>query len=95
MRGGMGDGTTTYNLDGKETTTEGMMGGQATLKAKVEKDGKLKLSRSQNLETPNGSVTIGSKETWELSADGKTLNVKRDIESPRGAISMEMVFTKQ
>ncbi len=95
MRGGMGDGTTTYNLDGKETTTEGMMGGQATLKAKFEQDGKLKLSRSQSMETPNGSFTIGSKESWELSADGKTLTVKRDIETPRGTMSSEMVFTKQ
>lgn len=89
-----GDGTIVYSLDGKETTAPGAMGGQAALKASMEKDGKLKLSRSQTLDTPNGQFNIGSKETWELSTDGKTLTVKRDTESPRGTMSTEMVFTK-
>jgi hypothetical protein len=95
MRGGFGgDGTVTYSLDGKETTTEGAMGGKATLTASFEKDGKLKLTRNQSVEGQMGQMNIGSKEIWELSADGKTLTVKRDTESPRGAMSTEMVFTK-
>ena len=101
MRGGMrggfggGDGTTVYSLEGKETSTEGAMGGQATLKAKVEKDSRLNLSRTQTIDSPNGQATISVKETWELSADGKTLTVKRDVESPRGTTSTEMVFTRK
>jgi hypothetical protein len=97
MRGGFGggDGTTVYSLEGKETTTEGAMGGQAMLKAKVEKDNKLNLLRTQTIDSPNGQATISVKETWELSADGKTLTVKRDVESPRGTNSMEMVFTRK
>lgn len=98
MRGGgfgSGDGTITYSLEGKETTVEGAMGGQATLKAKFEKDGKLNLSRSQSIESQMGQMNIGLKEIWELSADGKTLTVKRDVETPRGAMSSEMVFTKK
>lgn len=97
MRGGFGggDGTTVYSLEGKETTTEGAMGGQATLKAKVEKDNKLNLSRTQTIDSPNGQAAISVKETWELSADGKTLTVKRDVESPRGTNSTEMVFTRK
>jgi hypothetical protein len=97
MRGGFGggDGTTVYSLEGKETTAEGAMGGQATLKAKVEKDNKLNLTRTQTIDSPNGQATISVKETWELSADGKTLTVKRDVESLRGTNSTEMVFTRK
>lgn len=97
MRGGFGggDGATVYSLEGKETTAEGAMGGQAKLKANFEKDAKLNLSRTQTIDSPNGQATISIKETWELSADGKTLTVKRDVESPRGTNSTEMVFTKK
>ena len=89
--GGFGnDGTTTYSLDGKETKA-----GEITRKAKVENDGKLKLNSSRSFETPNGAISITTKDTWSLSADGKTLTVKRDMETPRGTNSSEMVFTKK
>jgi len=95
---GGGDGTTTYTLDGKETTTEveGRMG-KTPVKLKAELDGgsKLKLSKSSTFNTPNGEATITTKETWTLSDDGKTLTVKRDMETPRGTNSSEMVFTKK
>ena len=91
-----GDVTTTYSLDGKETKAQsGGQGRKITLKAKFEKDGKLKLSSSRSFETPNGEISITTKETWSLSEDGKTLNVKRDMETPRGTNSSEMVFMKK
>jgi hypothetical protein len=98
-RGGFGggDGTTTYTLDGKETSIEadGPMGKiPVKLKAELEA-GKLKLSSSRTFNTQMGEVTMTTKETWTLSDDGKTLTVKRDTESPRGTNSSEMVFTKK
>lgn len=99
-RGGFGggDGTSIYTLDGKETTTEieGRMGKiPVKLKAELESGGKLKLSRSSTINTPNGEFTSITKETWTLSDDGKTLTVKRETETPRGTNSSEMVFTKK
>lgn len=100
-RGGFGggDGTTVYTLDGKETTTEvdaGQMGKvPVKLKANLESDGKLKLSNSRTITTQMGEISITTKETWALSEDGKTLTVKRDMETPRGTNSSEMVFTKK
>lgn len=94
---GGGDGTQTYSLDGKETKAQvggGQFAGEATLKAKWEKS-KLKLTSSRNFETPNGAISISTKEVWLLSEDGKTLTIKRDMETPRGTNSSEMVFTKQ
>ena len=94
---GGGDGVTTYTLDGKETSTEveGRMG-KVPVKLKAELDGgKLKLSRSSTFNTQMGEITTTTKETWSLSEDGKTLTVKRDMESPRGTNSSEMVFTKK
>ena len=98
-RGGFGggDGTNTYTLDGKETSIEeeGRMG-KIPVKLKAELDGgKLKLSAVRTINTPNGEVSVTTRETWALSEDGKTLTVKRDTESPRGTNSSEMVFTKK
>ena len=98
--GGMGfggDGTNTFTLDGKETTTEieGRMG-KVPVKLKAEIDGgKLKLTRTSTFNTQMGEITTTTKETWTLSDDGKTLTVKRDMETPRGTNSSEMVFTKK
>ena len=95
---GGGDGTTLYTLDGKETTTEveSQMGKiPVKLKADLESGGKLKLASSRTFNTPNGEVSMTTKEVWTLSEDGKTLTVKRDTESPRGTNSSEMVFTKK
>lgn len=100
-RGGMmggGDGTSTYSLDGKETTVqvESPMGAMPVIfKAKLDKDGVLKLSQTRTFNGPNGEMTISSKENWMVSADGKTLTVKRESESPRGNMSSESVYTKQ
>ncbi len=92
-----GDSQTIYTLDGKETTTDmaGAMGGKMTAKATAEKDGKLKLFQTREIETPMGARKMKMTETWSLSPDGKTLTVKREAETPRGTNSSEMVFTKQ
>lgn len=92
-----GDSQTIYTLDGKETVTDmaGAMGGKMTAKATVEKDGRLKLVQTREMKTQMGSRSMKMTETWLLSPDGKTLTIKRDMETPRGTNSSEMVFTKQ
>ncbi len=99
-RGGFGgnDGATVYTLDDKETSMEAdspMGKVPVKLKAALKMDGKLYLSSSRTFNSPMGEVSITTKETWSLSEDGKTLNVKRDMETPRGTNSSEMVFTKK
>ena len=97
-RGGFGgDGTTVYTLDGKETKVEQetpMGKFPVSYKANLEKGGKLNLSSSRTINGQMGEMTITTKDAWQLSADGKTLTVKRETETPRGAQSSEMVFTK-
>lgn len=109
MGGGMGRGngmgrammdgaqTVSYSLEGKETKLEtpGIPGADATLKAKMEKDGKLKLSTSRTFNGPQGEMTATTKETWELLDGGKSLKVTRERESPRGTETSEMYFTKK
>ncbi len=102
-RGGMmggGSGTVTYSLDGKEITVEtesagNMPAGKTMLKSKMEKDGKLKLMSTRNFDTPNGSISVKTTETWELTDGGKGLKVTRDMETPRGTQTSEMYFTKK
>ncbi|HMS40319.1 MAG TPA: hypothetical protein PKE69_08840 [Pyrinomonadaceae bacterium] len=94
---GGGNGTTTYTLDGKETkiTQDSPMGAiPVSLKAKFDSD-KLKLNQTRTINTQMGEISITTKETWSLSADGKTLTVKRETETPRGAQTSEMVFAKK
>lgn len=99
MGGGFGgDSTTTYSLDGKETSIEqdSPMGKvPVKLKAELEKSGKLKLSSSRTMSTQMGEMTISTIENWELSSDGKTLKVKRTQSTPRGDMTSESVYTKQ
>lgn len=96
--GGMmgGDNSFTYTLDGKETSAAaaGAMG-ETKLKAKFEKEGKLKLTQTRSFETQMGSVNVKIADTWELQDDGKTLKVVRDMETPRGTMTSEMYFTKK
>lgn len=96
-RGFGGDGANTYTLDGKETSVEAEgPTGKNLVKLKAEIDGgKLKLSNVRTFNTQMGEMTMTTKETWTLSDDGKTLTVKREMESPRGTNSSEMVFTKK
>lgn len=87
-----------YSLDGRETTTEGIPGipaASATLKANLEKDGKLKLSSTRKFNSQMGEMTVTTKETWELLDGGKTLKVVREMESRRGPQTSEMYFTKK
>jgi hypothetical protein len=103
-RGGMGGGVAgmgpdvhTYSLDGKETSEETSMGGipaSAKLKAELKKEGTLNLSITRKFNTPNGEAEAVTKESWSLSADGKTLIIARDQTSPRGSFSATFVLTK-
>ena len=94
---GGGDSSSTYSLDGKETTLqqEGPNGPMPIkLKGKIE-GGKLGLSRTSTFSGPNGEITISTKENWSLSADGKTLTVEREQSSPRGAVTSTLVFARK
>jgi len=99
--GGLGgDGTQVFNysLEGKETSTEAVAGipaASATLKANLEKDGKLNLTSTRKFNSQMGEVTVTTKETWELTDGGKTLKVVREMQSPRGTQTSEMYFTKK
>jgi hypothetical protein len=95
-RGG-GDASVTYALDGKETKVEvdtprGKV--PVNYKGSAETDGSLKLSTSRTVNGPQGEVTMTTKETWKLSADGKTLTVDRESTSPRGHQTSTLVFAK-
>ncbi len=99
MGGGMGrgmggGGKQTFDLSGKETSATGEMGGSAKLKAKTEKEGRLKLITMRSFETQMGSMLVKTVESWQLSEDGKTLTITSDTETPRGNRSAKMVFVK-
>ena len=94
---GMGDSSTTYSLDGKELKIEmdGPNGKMPVVyKGTQEADGSLKLSSVRTFNGPNGAVTMTVKETWKLSADGKTVTIDRENTNPRGAQTSKLVFVK-
>jgi hypothetical protein len=97
MMGRGGDGAATYMLDGKDMKSEIAGPGGAmvpvTTNGKID-GGKLLLSNSRTFTTPNGAITSTTKETWELSADGKTLTVNVERTSPRGTDTTTKVFVK-
>jgi hypothetical protein len=93
-----GNQSSTYKLDGSETTTDltGRMTGKVTRKAKWAGDGKiLELNAVTNADFNGNAFTSTSTEHWELADDGKTLKVHRKSESPRGTQESTYVFTKK
>ena len=91
-------GVSTFKLDGSENKVEttGERAMTSTFKAVPSKDGKtLELDTVRKGDFQGNEVTFTTKETWELSADGKTLTVNRSSESPRGSQSSTLVFAKQ
>lgn len=96
-RADIGAGVNTYLLNGQEFTSENQTQiGPVYTKTKGEiKDGKLNLQSVRTVDAPMGQITITTKEVWELSADGKTLIIKREFESQRGKVNSESVFTKK
>lgn len=96
MMGG-GNQPIVYTLDGKETTTQ-IGSGDRTGTAKMQSawdGGKLKLTSVRTFNTPNGEMTVTTKETWELVDGGKALKVSRETESARGNQSSEFYYTKK
>ncbi|HEX8846345.1 MAG TPA: hypothetical protein VF791_16985 [Pyrinomonadaceae bacterium] len=86
-----------YNLDGSKSKVQvtGRMPGEATVYLEKKDDGKLVLHTERELNFQGNAVSIKVTENWELADEGKSLNVKRTIESPRGTQEMTMVFTKK
>jgi hypothetical protein len=91
---GMGpERTTTYYLDGRESTNAAMRG---EMKSTSRWDGaQLVTEGSATMQTPNGERTITSKEVRTLSKDGKTMTVTTTSESPMGSRTRKSVFDKQ
>lgn len=98
-RGGFGGGdvAATYTLDGKETIVEEetQIGRVPVKFTATFVDAKLHLSQSRTFRTQMGDVEATTKGTWDLSADGKTLTINREMTSLRGSSSMTMVYTKK
>jgi hypothetical protein len=96
--GGMGRGPSgprTYNLDGKEVTSEGQTG-NSSMKATWSSDTsslELLTVRSGNRDGQEFKFTTTDK--LSLSADGKVLTINRHNESPRGTTDSTLVFNKQ
>lgn len=96
MGGGRGPaGPQSYNLDGKEATSEAM-GGTSTMKATwsdATKTLELMSVRAGNVNGQDFKATTTDK--MSLSADGKVLTITRHSESPRGVQDSTLVFNKQ
>lgn len=92
-------GLLTYNLAGETVVVQsdapvGTPSSALTLDAYFEKDGKLKLNQSSKITARSGEYVIKTNDTWELSADGKTLKVIRETATPRGSRTAELYFVK-
>jgi hypothetical protein len=89
--GPMGDGTMSYDLltNGKETTSS-MFGTDAKNTANWEGSA---LVVNTKFQMQDSDVALKSK--YELSPDGKTLNIASHISGPMGEMEMKMVYEKQ
>jgi hypothetical protein len=92
-RGGGMCGPRSFNLDGKEVSTE-VQGGSNTTKA-TWSGGTLELSSVRTGSRDGTEFKFTTNEKLSLSGDGKVLTVNRHNESPRGTTDSTLVFNKQ
>lgn len=86
--------TMTYNLDGSESRNPGMRGNEMVTKSHW--DGQTLVTEGENtITTPNGEMTVKTKEVRSLSADGKTMTVVATSTTPRGERTRTTVYDKQ
>ena len=84
----------TYKIDGNETTNTGFRGETVVARAFWEGDKLVVVStRTKRVLTKDSSTE--SRGVWSLSADGKTLTIAAQINSPRGEQRVKAVFDKQ
>ena len=95
VQSGMGpERTSTYFLDGRESTNPGMRGGD--MKTTSTWDGaKLVTEGKATMEGQQGPMTMTWHEERTLSDDGKTMNVSTTTDTPMGKRTMKRVFEKQ
>jgi hypothetical protein len=81
-----------YKLDGSESVNAGARGGE--VKSKASWDGaNLVIESTQTMSMGGNEMTITSKETWSLGADGAiTVNTTRT--TPRGEMASKTVYVK-
>ena len=85
--------TVTYRLDGSESENPGPRGGTTTTMSSWESDS-LVTEGSQMLSTPRGEFTLETKERRTLSGDGQTMTVASTRTTPRGDITITLVYRK-
>ncbi|MFQ5929017.1 MAG: hypothetical protein ACE5MK_04920 [Acidobacteriota bacterium] len=93
MRGNQRKSDYTLTTDGESSIIR-VPGGEAMAKAKWEGQ-KLVIESEQTRQTRRGEMTFRSKETWELSQDGKVLTQTQSIETPRGSRTRKFVFERE
>ncbi len=92
-------GSLTYNLTGNAVVREldapvGILSSVLTLNANFEKNGRLRLTQVSRVTAESGESVTKTNDAWELSPDGKTLKVTREVTTVRGAQTAEMYFVK-
>jgi hypothetical protein len=90
----------TYMLNGKEVEykPQTIMGFEGTGKrtAQWAADGKsLDVKEEATYEAPDGPVAVHITRKWTLSADGKSLIIDMNIDSPQGPRQIKRAFTKK
>lgn len=90
----------TYVLSGKEVEfkPQAIMGieGKGKRTAQWAADGNsIDVKEEDIYEAPQGPVAVTITRKWTLSADGKTLVIDMNIDSPQGAMQMKRAFTRK
>jgi hypothetical protein len=95
-------GKDAYVVDGKEADfTAPLPPGAAAKKAKrtskwTDDGNGFDVTEESVLNAPDGGeATVRAKRRWRLSADGKTLTIEMETESPRGTSKSRRVFVKK
>ena len=88
-----------YVLDGKEVEypVQRQIGegkGKRTSKWTADGNG-FEVNEEETIDTPNGAVVLKFARKWMMAADGKSLTIELDVNSPNGPIHTKRLFVKK
>ena len=85
------EGTFTFPINSEKTLKNVNSGGKFPVKLKSEltKKGKLNLKSEQVISINNENIKVEIEETFELSSDGMTIEINREIRNSKGLPSVE------
>ncbi|MGC9471428.1 MAG: hypothetical protein ACP5D1_07780 [Bacteroidales bacterium] len=87
--------TSTYSLDGKETSQEAFRGTTTSVAGWSDNGKSLTITTTRKMERDGQTMEMKTTEVWTLTEGGNSLTITSTSNTPRGEMKVTLVYDKQ